>query len=428
MMRKLITFFVLIFSSTTHAALEIEVTGGQVQPVSVGVVPFASDQLAQLDIDIARIVETDLRSSGLFEPFPREDMLAQPSQEDQVRYENWRALGVEHLVIGSIGRSAEGQWQVEFHLLDVFKGSRSLGYAIPVSASGLRYAGHQISDLIYQKLTGHRGVFNTRIAYITAEGDVAKRRYKLMISDADGHAPKQLVSSSEPIMSPTWSPDGRQMAFVAFENGQSAIYLQTIATGVVRKLTKFPGINGAPSFSPDGRQLAITLSHEGNPEIYLLSLSSGNLRRITQDPAIDTEPAFSPDGQHIVFTSDRAGRPQIYRYDLGSQDKPRRLTFEGKSNARASYSPDGKYMSLVHQTENGFYIAAREVASGELRVLSNGPLDESPSFAPNGIAIIYSTRGRRGAVLATVAIDTGIQQTLSQPGDVREPAWSPFNQ
>ncbi|MGJ8670422.1 MAG: Tol-Pal system beta propeller repeat protein TolB [Oceanococcus sp.] len=426
-MRSLLFLFVLTFFSTGHAALEIEVTGGEVQPVSVGIVPFSSEQLAQLDIDIARIVETDLRSSGLFSPFPREDMLAKPSQQDQVRYENWRALGVEHLVIGSIGRTAEGQWQVEFHLLDVFKGTRSLGYAIPVSASGLRYAGHQISDLIYQKLTGHRGVFNTRIAYITAEGDVKNRRYKLMIADADGHEPKQLVSSAEPIMSPTWSPDGRQMAFVAFDQGQSSVYLQTIATGVVRKLTNYRGINGAPSFSPDGRQLAITLSHEGNPEIYVLNLADNATRRITTDPAIDTEPAFSPDGKHLVFTSDRAGRPQIYRIDLNGQQKPKRITFEGKSNARASYSPDGSFMSLVHQTENGFYIAAMEVATRAIRVLSNGPLDESPSFAPNGVAIIYATRGRRGAELATVAIDTGIQQSLSQPGDVREPAWSPFN-
>ena len=426
-MRKLFFVLAAMICSVSHAALEIEVTGGQVQPVSVGIVPFATDQLAQLDVDIARIVETDLRSSGLFRPFPREDMLSRPSQEDQVRYENWRALGVEHLVIGSVGRNNEGRWQVEFHLLDVFKGSRSLGYAIPVSASGLRYAGHQISDLIYQKLTGHRGIFNTRIAYITAEGAVENRRYSLMIADADGHAPKQLVSSNEPIMSPTWSPDGRQMAFVAFEQGQSAIYLQTISTGVVRKLTDYPGINGAPNFSPDGRKLAITLSHEGNPEIYVMDLSSKQLTRMTRDPSIDTEPAFSPDGQHLVFTSDRAGRPQIYRLELSGQSPPKRLTFKGRSNARPSYSPDGQYMSLVHQTENGFYIAAMNVSSGEMNILSQGPLDESPSFAPNGVAIIYSKRGRRGAELATVAIDTGIAQTLSQAGDVREPAWSPFN-
>lgn len=422
------SLFLILFlaSAAARADLEVTVSGGQVEPVSVAIVPFAASELANLDVDVARIVESDLRSSGLFTPFPREDMLTKPSQEEQVRYENWRALGVEHLVVGSIGRDPQGQWQVEFRLLDVYKGSRSLAYAIPVSASGLRYAGHQISDLIYQKLTGHRGVFNTRIAYITAAGTVDNRRYRLMIADADGFEPKQLVSSNEPIMSPTWSPDGRQMAFVAFDKGQSAIYLQTIATGVVRKLTNYRGINGAPSFSPDGRKLAMTLSHEGNPEIYLMDLSSKQMRRLTHDPAIDTEPAFSPDGQHLVFTSDRAGRPQIYRIAL-SGGEPKRLTFEGKSNARASYSPDGKFMSLVHQTENGFQIAAMDTKTGDVRVLSDGPLDESPSFAPNGIVIIYATSGSRGAELATVAIDTGIQQGLSQPGDVREPAWSPFN-
>lgn len=418
--------FLLLFSSASQADLQVTVSGGQVEPVSVAIVPFAANDLANLDVDVARIVEQDLSSSGLFTAFPRQDMLAQPSQEEQVRYENWRSLGVEHLVVGNIARNPQGQWQVEFRLLDVFKGTRSLGYAIPVSASGLRYAGHQISDLIYQKLTGHRGVFNTRIAYITAEGTVENRRYRLMIADADGYDPKQLVSSSEPIMSPTWSPDGRQMAFVAFENGQSAIYLQTIATGVVRKLTDYRGINGAPAFSPDGRQLAMTLSHEGNPEIYIMDLDSQNMRRLTRDPSIDTEPSFSPDGQHLLFTSDRAGRPQIYRV-AASGGEPQRLTFEGKSNARASYSPDGKHISLVHQTDNGFQIAVMDTETRDVRVLSDGPLDESPSFAPNGIAIIYSTRGSRGAELATVAIDTGIQQGLSQPGDVREPAWSPFN-
>lgn len=427
MMSRILIPLLWLLCTPALANLEITITGGQVEPVSVGVVPFQVEALENLDTDVARIVEADLKSSGLFAPFPREDMLAQPSQAENVRYENWRALGVEHLVIGSIRRGSMGNWLVEFRMLDVFRGTESLAYEIPVSASGLRYASHQISDLIYQKLTGHRGVFNTRIAYVTAEGTVENRTYKLMIADADGHDPRQLVSSREPIMSPAWSPDGRQMAFVAFDQGQSAIYLQTVSTGVVRKLTNFRGINGAPSFSPDGRKLVVTLSHEGNPEIYELEVASGNTRRLTNDPAIDTEPSYSPDGQYIVFTSDRAGRPQIYRIPAGGGE-PKRLTFEGRSNARATYSPDGRFLSLVHQSDDGgFRVAALELKSGDLRVLSNGPLDESPSFAPNGVVIIYSTKGPRGAELATVAIDTGIQQGLSQPGDVREPAWSPFN-
>lgn len=421
-----IALLLLLISPLAQAKLEITVSGGEVKPVPIAIVPFQLQSLDTVDFDVARIVEADLRSSGLFAAFPREDMITRPSDEADVRYENWRALGVEHLVIGSIGRAPGGQWQVVFRMLDVYKGTRSLGYEIPVSASGLRYAGHQISDLIYQKLTGHRGVFNTRIAYVTAEGTVKNRRYKLMIADADGHDPRQLVGSNEPIMSPTWSPDGRQMAFVAFENGQSSIYLQTIATGVVRKLTNYQGINGAPAFSPDGRQLAVTLSHSGNPEIYLIDLASGETRQMTRDPAIDTEPAFSPDGRSLVFTSDRAGRPQIYRMPVAGGEA-RRLSFEGRSNARASFAPDGKSLCLVHQNDAGFQIAVMDADGGNLRVLSNGPLDESPSFAPNGVVIIYSTRGPGGAELATVAVDTGIQQGLSQPGDVREPAWSPFN-
>lgn len=415
---------------SAHAELEITISGGAIRPVPIAIVPFGqtTENAVPLgDTDLARVVEDDLRGSGLFAPFAREDMITQPQTEESVRYENWRSLGVEHLVIGSVQRAAAGGWAIEFRLLDVFRGSRTLGYRIPLSAGGERRAAHQISDLIYAELTGHRGVFNTRIAYVTAEGPVSNRSYKLLIADADGVEPRQLVRSSEPLLSPVWSPDGQQMAFVAFEQGQAAIYVQTVATGAVRKITDKPGINGAPSFSPDGRQLAVTLSYEGNPEIYLIELASGVIKRMTDDPAIDTEAAFSPDGKHLVFTSDRAGRPQIYRLAIAG-GAPERLTFEGNSNARASYSPDGQRLALVHQNDNGFQIAVMELKNRELRVLSEGPLDESPSFAPNGIVIIYSGRGSRGAELATVAINTGIRQQLRQTGDVREPAWSPYFQ
>ncbi len=425
-----IRFLLLLLSAhatAVYADLQITITGGQVRPVPIAVVPFRADALESVDTDVARIIETDLAGSGLFAPFPREDQISRPASETEVRYENWRALGVEHVVLGGIRRAALGNWLVEFQLLDVYRASRTLGFEIPVSASGLRYASHQISDLIYEKLTGHKGVFNTRIAYVTASGPLENRVFKLMISDADGHDPKQLVRSTEPLMSPSWSPDGRQMAFVAFENSQPKIFLQTVATGVVRKLTDHPGINGAPSFSPDGRKLAVTLSFEGNPEIYLIDLASGALQRMTHDPAIDTEAAFSPDGKQLIFTSDRAGRPQIYRLNIAGQGKPERLTFEGRSNARASYSPDGKHLALVHQAEAGFQIAVMNVQTRALQVLSEGPLDESPSFAPNSIVIIYSAKGARSAELATVAIDTGIRQQLRQTGDVREPAWSPFH-
>ncbi len=424
--RKLLCALLLGLPGLALADLEITITGGQVQPVSIGIVPFAAEGTPDSATDIARVIEADLTRSGLFAPFPRQDMIELPSAEAQVRYENWRALGVEQLVVGAL-RQAQGRWVVDFRLLDVPRAQSLLAYEVPVSSAGLRYAGHQISDLIYQKLTGHRGVFNTRIAYVTASGPVDNRVFQLMIADADGYDPRQLVRSTEPLMSPTWSPDGRQMAFVAFENGQSAIFLQTVATGVVRKLTNKSGINGAPAFSPDGRKLAVTLSYEGNPEIYLLDIATETLTRLTRDPAIDTEPAFSPDGRHIVFTSDRAGRAQLYRMSANGGGEPERLSFEGRSNARASFSPDGKTLALVHQDERGFRIATMDVKTRQLQVLSDGPLDESPSFAPNGVAIIYAAKGARGAELATVTTDTGIRQRLSQAGDVREPAWSPFH-
>lgn len=424
---RLFVLVSLLWSGFARADLEITITGGQVQPLSIAVVPFDMAALGGMDTtDLARIVEADLESSGLFSPFPREDMIAQPSQEERVRFENWRSVNVEHLVIGALKRDTAGQWLLEFKLLDAFRGTRTLGYDIPLNPGNLRYAAHQISDLIYEKLTGHKGVFNTRIAYITAEGGLQDRIFKLMVSDADGFKPRQLVRSREPLMSPTWSPDGRQMAFVAFDKGQSGIYLQTVATGVVRRLTDHPGINGAPAFSPDGRSLAVTLSYEGNPEIYIIDIASGDSRRLTQDPAIDTEPAFSPDGRHLVFTSDRAGRAQIYRMPV-SGGPAERLTFEGRSNARASYSPDGRMLSLIHQSDAGFQVAVMDLETQKLQILSDGPLDESPSFAPNGVVIIYSAKGPAGAELATVAVNTGIRQQLRQAGDVREPAWSPFH-
>ncbi len=425
MIRYLLLAMLIVITGPSRAALEITISGGEIEPVPVAVVPFEHSALGELDADIAAVVQADLVSSGLFTALPRTDMLEQPSEPGAVNYGNWRALHVDHLVIGRIRAQDSGSWAVEFRLLDVFRGTETLAFEIPVSRSGLRYAAHKVADLIYQQLTGHRGVFNTQIAYITAEGPIKQRRTRLLIADADGYNARELVSSSEPIMSPTWSPDRRQMAFVAFNDGRSAVYLQTVATGRVRKITERPGINGAPAWSPDGRRLAVTLSYEGNPEIYIVDVATGATTRLTHSSGIDTEAAWSPDGREILFTSDRGGRAQLYRMPVEG-GVAERLTFEGRSNARGSYSPDGKRIALIHQDDSGYRVAVMERDTGRLTVLGEGPLDESPSFAPNGIVIIYAHQGRGGTELATVAVDTKIRRSLRQSGDVREPSWSPY--
>jgi TolB protein len=289
----------------------------------------------------------------------------------------------------------------------------------------MRPVGHQIADLIYEKLTGVPGYFNSQIAYVAATGKPESRLFQIVIADADGANPITVATSREPLMSPAWSPDRRQLAYVGFERGRSAIYLHTLATGELKRFSAEKGINGAPAWSPDGKQLAVTLSFERNPDIYIIDIASGARRQITNHFAIDTEPSWSPDGKQIAFSSDRGGQPQIY-VAPSSGGEARRVTFEGKQNLCPRFSPDGKSLALVNVNESGYRIGLLELATRELRILSSGPLDESPSFAPNGAVIIYAAQGRQGAELATVTVDGRIRQRLTQPGDVHKPAWSPL--
>jgi TolB protein len=291
--------------------------------------------------------------------------------------------------------------------------------------SQLRYTAHQIADMIFEKILGYPGVFNTRIAYVASQGYGLDRKYALMISDWDGENPRTIASSREPLMSPQWSPDRKKLAYVGYERGHSSIYVHELATGKVKKVVSEKGINGSPAWSPDGTKLAVTLSYESNPDIYIIELSTGAKRRLTTTEGIDTEPAFSPDGQSIVFTSERGGPPQIYRMSVNGGDA-QRLTFSGRQNLRASYSPDGKSIALVNLDDSRYRIALLDVASGTMGLLSDGRFDEGPSWAPNGAVIIYATQGPQGAELATVSKDGRVRQRLRQKGDVREPAWSPL--
>jgi len=352
-------------------------------------------------------------------------MLEKPTEPGQVDYRNWRALAVDNVVIGQVRRGAGGQLSVHFELLDVLRARPLMGYDVQIpDPKRMRPAAHQIADLVYEKLTGVPGYFNSQIAYVAATGNPKSRLYQVVVADADGFGPMTVATSREPLRSIAWSPDRRTLAYVGYERGRSAIYLHTLATGELRKLVSERGINGAPAWAPDGRSLAVSLSFGTNSDIYIIDVASGSQRRLTSHFAIETEPSWSPDGREIAFTSDRGGQPQIYVASVAGGEA-RRLTFEGKQNLEPNYSPNGKLLALVNQDETGYRIGVLDLATRELRIVSSGPLDESPSFAPNSAVVIYTSQGRLGAELATVSADGRIRQRLSQPGDVREPAWSP---
>ncbi len=433
MSQKLLKLILLLFvglALTPARALEIEITQGAEGALPIAVVPFPhTGGGAPPRQDVAAVITADLARSGRFRTLPLKDMLARPSRADQVDFRDWRALNMENLVIGEVADNGKGGYLVRFRLFDVFRGEQITGYSFPTTQHDLRSTAHRIADLIYEELIGQRGAFDTRIAYITSVRDRKGREtVHLKVADADGYNAQTIVTSTEPLMSPAWSPDGRRIAYVSFEKGRPSIWVQEVFTGRREKLTSFKGINGAPAWSPDGRRLAMTLSKGGNPDIYIMDLRRRSLRQLTHHWAIDTEPAWSPDGSAIVFTSDRGGTPQIYQIPV-SGGTPRRLTFEGSYNARASYAPDGRYLTLVTRVNGDYRIGMLDTENGSLQVMSRGSLDESPSFAPNGSMIIYAGREDGKGVLEAVSTDGRVRQRLAiQVGDVREPAWSPYYQ
>ncbi len=405
------------------AVLTIRITQGAEGAQPIAIVPFATE--ASLPVDVAEIVAADLARTGRFAPIPDRDLPARPAEGSQVDFRDWRKLGTENLVIGRV-RPEGGAYSVQFQLFDVFKGQQLAGYAIPARNDTLRRVAHKIADIIYEKLTGERGAFATRVAYVTeSRGATGSRRYALEVADSDGFNPHTVLDSTQPILSPAWSPDGRRLAYVSFEEGRSSVYVQELASGRRERVAAFEGINSAPAWSPDGTRLALTLSRDGNPDVYVLDLASRNLLRLTDNPAIDTEPNWAPDGASLLFTSDRGGKPQIYRV-ASSGGAAKRVTFEGDYNARAVHSPDGKRVAMIHGSRGSYRIGLLELDTGALRVLTETRLDESPSFAPNGAMVIYASGGR-GGTLEAVSVDGRVRQRLSvSSGAVREPAWSPF--
>lgn len=427
-MRKLLALLMLtaLPAPAAWATLEIEITQSANIAQPIAIVPFRMQGGGEPPLDVAAIVAADLARSGKFRPLPRADMLETPATAQELNLKNWRVLGVDHVVIGRIVPAGQRQ-AVEFQVFDVYRGEQVLGYRVPIPAGNPRMGAHHVSDLIYEKLTGTPGAFSTRIAFINASERNGQKRYELMVADSDGHNQQTILRSGAPLMSPEWSPDGRHIAYVSFENDAAEIYIQHLATGERTRISSRPGLNNAPAFSPDGRRLALVLSSEpGNPDIYVMDLASRELRRLTRTPAIDTEPAWLPDGETLVFTSDRGGGPQIYRIDARGGEA-RRLTFEGAYNASPQVAPDGETLAMVHQGRDGYHIAVMDLRTGTLRVLTDGRLDESPSFAPNGSMILYASQHGERGVLAAVSTDGRTRQRLAATeGDVREPAWSPL--
>lgn len=428
-LRKLILIFIICFSfiHIARAQLVIEVTSGADQLLPLAVVPFGYNGVEALPEDIAQIVEDDLARSGLFQPVPRSNMLSMPSQEADVFYRDWRLLKSDYVVIGTVEKVANDQYRIGFELLNVLSQKPVQKHSsIDVTSRNFRDAAHYISDKVYEILTGTKGAFSTRILYVTAEGDRRAPLFKLQVADADGYRPKVVVESKEPILSPSWSGDGKSIAYVMFRNRRPNIFIQELATGKRQKIDQFRGLNGAPAWSPDGKKLALVLSKDNNPEIYTLDITTQKLQRMTNHYSIDTEPSWEPDGKGIVFTSDRGGNPQIYRLDVNSK-RVERVTFEGDLNTRARMTPDGRYLVTVQKNSGSYHVALQDMKTGRVQVLTETYLDESPSIAPNGSMVIYATTYKGKGILAVVSVDGLVKYRLpSAEGDVREPSWSPY--
>ncbi len=438
----LLSFIPLAYAQSTppeilpeaKGELTIEIVGGREeeggQPIAIA--PFGG--MAHPPQDLAGIISNNLARTGRFSPTPSYLLPERPTQSSAVNFASWQSAGIPHLVVGQVEGSSAGGYQISFKLLDTYQGGQILGLSYQATLQTLRQVAHRISDEIYRALTGQRGAFSTQIVYVTIEKRGRDKIYVLNVADADGANPRTMLRSVEPILSPSWSPNGKRIAYVTYDvviapqgyrDKQMAIYTQDVQTGYRERVSIGRGLNAAPAWSPDGSRMALTLSKDGNAEVYIMNLSSRALTRLTYDPAIDTEPTWSPDGQSIAFTSDRSGTPQIYRVSVNG-GTPQRITFKGNYNARARFSPDGQKLALLHNGEEGGYkIATYELNNNDMRVLSRSSFDDSPSFAPNGDMIIYGT----GTELSAISSDGRMQQRLGvEMGEVREPSWSPFSE
>jgi len=420
-MRRLVAAVLLCLSAVVaHAQLSIEITGAGAQRIPIAIVPFAGE--GALPTGISGVVRADLERSGLFRPLEVPPLSPPPTEASNVNYAEWRSRLADALVLGSVAARPDGRFVVRFKLFDTVKGADLSGVEYTLSREQARTTAHRIADFVYEKLTGEKGVFSTRIAYVVKRGP----KYELQIADADGAGEETALASLEPIISPAWSPDGRRLAYVSFENKKPVVYVHSLLDGKRNVAANFKGSNSAPAWSPDGSRLAVSLSRDGGSQIYLVNPDGSNVRRLTQSSGIDTEPVFSPDGLTLYFTSDRGGSPQIYRMPANGGEA-QRVTFEGNYNVSPRISPDGKMLAYIARNGGKFQVATLDLATRQMQILTDSDKDESPSFAPNGRMILLATViGGRG-VLSAVSADGRVKQRLSvSAGDVREPAWGPF--
>lgn len=430
-MRALLTLTLaafLAFSGGVAAQLQIEINQGVDNPTPIAVVPFAWDGAGAAPEDVARVIDSDLVRSGQFAPVSRRDMLSFPTLASEIYFRDWRAINSEYVLIGRVAPAAvDGQVTIDYQLFDTTRQQAITRGQVSGILPELRMLAHRVSDAVYEKLTGIPGAFATRLLYVSVtRNPTGKDFYRLTLADSDGARPIVLLEGREPIMAPSWSPDGNEVAYVSFETTRPAIYRQNLRTGAREQLTNFKGLNNSPVWSPDGNSMAMVLSKDGSPDLYLMNLRTKQLRRLTHHYAIDTEPTWMPDGKSLLFTSDRGGRPQIYQYDLTSGDITR-VTFEGRYNARARVAQDGRNVALVHQRDGQYHIAVHDLVTDRLTVLTSTSLDESPSIAPNGSIVLYATKRGERSILSAVSVDGGISFSLpAREGNVQEPAWSPY--
>lgn len=416
--RAVFALLLLALPFAARAQLTIEITGAGANRIPIAIADFSGE--AGVSRAVATVVRADLERSGLFQLV---DAGAPLAENAAVNFADWKARGADALVVGSVAQAANGRYEVRFRLHDVQKQAPLGGLAYLMTAQQARTTGHRIADFIYEKLLGEPGIFSTRIAYVVKSAS----RFELQIADADGMNAQTALASREPIISPTWSPDGSRLAYVSFESKKPVIYVHSLATGSRHVAANFKGSNSAPAWSPDGRRLAVVLTKDGASQLYSVNADGSGVVRLASSAGIDTEPFFSPDGQFIYFTSDRGGSPQVYRIEAAG-GTAQRVTFEGSYNVTPRLSPDGKSMAFVTRSNGRFQLALMDLATRQTQILTDSAKDESPSFAPNGRMILYASEiGGRG-VLAAVSRDGRVKQKLSvQAGDVREPTWGPFN-